>query len=84
MIKKTVTSAIAQNNLEKLIQEVNENHMIVEIIDETAGNNAVLVSLSDWKSIQETLFLEQTGTLGTVRAREQDGSGVDDIDWENL
>ncbi|MGG5317922.1 type II toxin-antitoxin system prevent-host-death family antitoxin [Enterococcus sp. AZ072] len=87
MIKKTVTSAIAQNNLEQLIQEVNEIRMIVEIIDEAAGNNAVLVSLSDWKSIQETLFLEQTGTLGTVRAREKDGSGVtavDDIDWEDL
>lgn len=87
MTKKTVTAQVAQHKLEQLMQEVNENDTIVEIIDESAGNNAVLVSLADWNSIQETLFLSQTGTLNTVKAREKDDSGstaVDDIDWEAL
>ncbi|MEO1768998.1 type II toxin-antitoxin system Phd/YefM family antitoxin [Candidatus Enterococcus ferrettii] len=87
MTNKTVTAQVAQHKLEQLIQEVNETDTIVEIIDESAGNNAVLVSLADWKSIQETLFLSQTGTLNTVKAREKDDSGstpVDDIDWGAL
>ncbi|HCT0500937.1 TPA: prevent-host-death protein, partial [Staphylococcus pseudintermedius] len=50
-------------------------------------NNAVIVSQEDWDSIQETLFLEYTGTMDKVRAREKDDSGytnIDDIDWDNL
>jgi PHD/YefM family antitoxin component YafN of YafNO toxin-antitoxin module len=41
----------------------------------------------DWHSLQETLYLEQTGTLALVKEREQDETGfcdVDDIDWEAL
>ncbi|OTE88232.1 prevent-host-death protein, partial [Escherichia coli] len=43
--------------------------------------------LGDWRAIQETLFLEQTGTLEKVRDREKDDSGftdIDDIDWQAL
>ena len=85
MSKKTVSSSMAQNNLESLIQEVNEKHTTIEIIDDSSDNHAVLVGLSDWRAIQETLYLEQTGTLSIVRAREKDDSGtimVEDIDWD--
>ena len=47
----------------------------------------LLIGLEDWRAIQETLFLEQTGTLDKVRDREKDDSGftnIDDIDWEAL
>lgn len=50
-------------------------------------NNAVIIGLEDWKSIQETIYLESTGTMDKVREREKDNSGttnIDDIDWDNL
>ena len=49
--------------------------------------NAVLISLSDWHSIQETLFLEQVGVMDKVRERENDGTGfsaVSELDWDSL
>ena len=53
------------------MKEVNENHTEIEIISDRSGNNAVLIGLEDWRAIQETLFLEQTGTLDKVRDREK-------------
>ena len=50
-------------------------------------NVAVIIGLEDWKSIQETIYLESTGTMDKVREREKDSSGttnIDDIDWDNL
>ena len=44
-------------------------------------------SKKEWDSIAETLYLENTGTLAKVREREDDDSGltnVDEIDWDNL
>ncbi|MBR9168429.1 prevent-host-death protein, partial [Staphylococcus aureus] len=52
-----------------------------------AENNAVIIGLEDWKSIQETMYLVSTGTMDKVREREKDSSGttnIDDIDWDNL
>ncbi|MGR3847415.1 prevent-host-death protein, partial [Staphylococcus aureus] len=52
-----------------------------------AENNAVIIGLEDWKSIQETMYLVSTGTMDKVREREKDNSGttnIDDIDWDNL
>lgn len=86
-MENIVNPTTARKNLYKLLKEVNDNHREIEIISDRSENNAVLVSLSDWQAIQETLYLEQTGTLDIVRQREKDDSGVtniDDIDWENL
>ena len=46
-----------------------------------------MLSKQNWKSIEETLYLVQTGTMEIVREREQDSSGfinVDDINWDKL
>ncbi|OTO67762.1 MULTISPECIES: type II toxin-antitoxin system Phd/YefM family antitoxin [unclassified Enterococcus] len=77
----------ARKNFYQLLKEVNENHTEIEIISDRSENNAVLIGLEDWRAIQETLFLEQTGTLDTVRTREKEDSGftdVDEIDWDSL
>lgn len=83
----TVTPTNARKDFFNLLKKVNEDHQEIEIISDKTGNDAVLLSLSDWRSIQETLFLEQTGTMDLVRRRELDDSGttnVDDVDWDNL
>lgn len=87
MANTTLNPSTARKNFYKLLKEVNENHTEIQIISDRSENNAVLIGLDDWKAIQETLFLEQTGTLNTVREREKDDSGftdVDEIDWDNL
>ncbi len=87
MVNTTVTPSHARKNLYQLLKDVNQNHKEIQIISENEENNAVLISLDDWQSIQETLMLEQTGVLDEVRKREKDDSGftnVDDIDWNKL
>ncbi|MDU5334408.1 type II toxin-antitoxin system Phd/YefM family antitoxin [Enterococcus sp.] len=87
MAKIVINPSTAQKNFYKLLKEVNENHTEIEIISERSDNNAVLIGLDDWRAIQETLFLEQTGTLDVVKRREKDESGftdVDEIDWGRL
>lgn len=87
MAKIVINPSTAQKNFYKLLKEVNENHTEIEIISERSDNNAVLIGLDDWRAIQETLFLEQTGTLDVVKRCEKDESGftdVDEIDWGRL
>lgn len=87
MANTTVNPSNARKNFYQLLKDVNQDHKEIQIISEVAENNAVLISLDDWQSIQETLMLEQTGVLDEVRKREKDDSGftnVDDIDWDSL
>lgn len=87
MAKTTLNPSNARKNFYQLLKDVNKNHTEVQIISERNENNAVLISLEDWNSIQETLVLEQSGVLDRVRKREKDDSGFTDIteiDWDNL
>ncbi|AVO03410.1 prevent-host-death protein (plasmid) [Staphylococcus simulans] len=82
---KTPTNA--RKEFYELLKQVNNNHEPVIISGSKSENNAVIVSQKDWNSIQETLFLESTGTMDKVREREKDDSGytnIDDLDWDNL
>ena len=87
MSKTIINPSNARKNFYQLIKNVNKDHKEIQIISEVSGNNAVLISLDDWQSIQETLLLQQTGVLDQVRKREKDDSGftnIDEIDWDNL
>ncbi|AYW47164.1 prevent-host-death protein [Tetragenococcus osmophilus] len=87
MGQKSMNPSLARKNFYRLLKEVNEDHRAVEIIDEQNENNAVLVSLEYWRSIQETLYLEETGVLNQIREREQGPSefiDVNNIEWQEL
>jgi antitoxin YefM len=45
----------AQQQLQSLIDEVSQSHQPIVITEEVS--NAVLLSESDWTSVQETLYL---------------------------
>ncbi|AVL76239.1 MULTISPECIES: type II toxin-antitoxin system Phd/YefM family antitoxin [Staphylococcus] len=82
---KTPTNA--RKEFYELLKQVNDSHEPVIISSSKSENNAVIISQKDWDSIQETLYLETTGTMDKVREREKDNSGytnIDDIDWDNL
>ncbi|MDQ6800435.1 MAG: type II toxin-antitoxin system Phd/YefM family antitoxin [Acidobacteriota bacterium] len=52
---KTITASDARTNLYKLIDETAVTNEPVQITGKRA--NAVLVSMDDWRAIEETLYL---------------------------
>ena len=87
MTELSLSPSNARKNFYQLLKDVNANHSQVEIVSDRTGNNAVLISLSDWHSIQETLCLEQVGVMDKVRERENDDTGfsaVSELDWDSL
>lgn len=86
---ETYTPTNARKNLYSIIKTVNEQKKPV-MIDAADGNekkSAVVVGKQDWESIEETLYLIQTGVMEKVQQRENDKSGftdIDDIDWDEL
>jgi antitoxin YefM len=49
----------ARENLFPLVRQVNEDHVVIEIVARNGGN-AVLMSADDYESLQETLYLLST------------------------
>ncbi|HCU8763933.1 TPA: type II toxin-antitoxin system Phd/YefM family antitoxin [Staphylococcus aureus] len=85
MLIKTPTEL--RKEIYQLIKSVNHNHHPIFINGKDTNNSAVMISLEDWNSIEETMYLESTGTMNKVREREIDKSGttnIDDIDWNHL
>ena len=55
MLQRAISVSQARTNIFKLIDETNQNHTAIIITGKK--NDAVLLSLNDWNSIQETLYL---------------------------
>jgi antitoxin YefM len=53
-----ITASAARKDLFPLIEKVNEDHEPVEITSKAGG--AVLMSLDDYKALQETAYLLRT------------------------
>jgi prevent-host-death family protein len=51
----TITATKARSSLYSLIDQVEDSHEPIQITGKRSG--AVLISESDWRSIQETLYL---------------------------
>jgi prevent-host-death family protein len=78
----TISVKEASDNLYKVIDETAESHDPVLIIGKR--NNAVLVSESDWNSIQETLYMVSIPKMReSIReGMEKDVSDCSDkLDW---
>lgn len=54
-----VSISHAREHLFPLIRQVNEDHVVIEIVARHGGN-AVLMSADDYESLQETLYLFST------------------------
>jgi prevent-host-death family protein len=87
MPHKQYTPTKARAELFHIIKEVNSSRDVVEIVPQRGDEGVAVISLKDWTSIKETLFLEQTGVLNIVREREKDENGftdADSLDWDEL
>ena len=58
----TITATMARKKLYRLIDEVGESHEAIHISGKRG--TAVMVSESDWSSIQETLYLLSIPGMG--------------------
>jgi antitoxin YefM len=54
-----VSISHARDHLFPLVRQVNEDHVVIEIVSRQGGN-AVLMSAEDYESLQETLYLFST------------------------
>ncbi|HCM29176.1 MAG: antitoxin [Treponema sp. GWB1_62_6] len=72
----------ARANLYRLIDQTNDSHE--PIIISGKRNNAVLISEDDWRSIQETLYLDAIpGMRESILQgmREPLSDSAKDLDW---
>lgn len=79
---QTLTASHARSNLYRLIDETNSTHQPLLITGKRA--NAVLVSLDDWSSIQETLFLLSVpGMRESIREgiSTPESELISELDW---
>src|ERR1017187_307497 len=54
-----VSISNARENLFPLVRQVNDDHVVIEIVARNGGN-AILMSAEDYESLQETLYLFST------------------------
>lgn len=77
-----ISATTARANLYRLIDQVNEESEPLTITGQRG--NAVLIGESDWRAIQETLFLESVPGF-TESIHEARAAGVEDasteLDW---
>ena len=55
MLQRAVSVSQARANIFKIIDEINQSHYPIIITGK--NNDAVILGLDDWNSIQETLYL---------------------------
>ncbi|PTE69549.1 prevent-host-death protein [Staphylococcus devriesei] len=81
------SSTVAKDEFYDLLKQVNDKEEPIIISSSNNQRDAVIIGKKQWNSIQETLYLESTGTMNKIRERLNDNSGytdIDDIDWDNL
>lgn len=86
-MQNVYTPTNARKNFFGLLKQAATEKQAITIQQKDPNLDAVIVNKKDWVSIQETLYLHNTGTLDKVLERERDDSGftsVDELDWDNL
>lgn len=77
----------AKKEFYKIIKFVNENSIPVEINGRTENESAVIMSAKDYRSLQETLYLMNDGTLNKVHRVIDDSDEIDitnGVDWNKF
>ncbi len=74
----------ARQNLYQLVNQINETHRPVHILGK--ANDAVLLSAEDWRSIEETLYLQSIPgmteiILDGLNTPIEDCINADDLEW---
>lgn len=80
---KNISISNARKDIYNLIDRVNEEHGEYTIIGKR--KNAVLVAEEDWKAIQETLYLYETGNSGDIiEGMKTPVEECEEVNWKSL
>jgi PHD/YefM family antitoxin component YafN of YafNO toxin-antitoxin module len=79
------TASQLRKNLRREIQRCAENHEVLRVKQQD-GEDFVILSATDWRAIEETLFLNQIpGMVDSIHAAAaeplQEGTRLEDLDW---
>lgn len=78
----TISATKARSSLYTLIDEANSSHEPIQITGKRG--NAVLISEEDWRSIQETLYLQSIpGMVDSIKKARKEGPdrASKELDW---
>ena len=78
----TISATKARSQLYKLIDEANSSHEPIQITGKRG--NAVLLSASDWRSIQETLYMNSIpGMVESIQEARNEGieQASETLEW---
>ena len=81
-VMTTISATQARKNLYSLIDEANDSHQPIQITGKRS--NAVLLSESDWRAIQETLHLQAIpGMVDSIKQASDEGieQASDELVW---
>ena len=81
-VMTTISATQARKNLYSLIDEANDSHQPIQITGKRS--NAVLLSESDWRAIQETLHLQAIpGMVDSIKQASDEGieQASDELEW---
>ncbi|OQY17139.1 MAG: hypothetical protein B6I36_09415 [Desulfobacteraceae bacterium 4572_35.1] len=79
------TANLFRQNLKSEVDRCIDNHELLRVT-RRSGENFIVLSESDWKAIEETLYLNQVPDLVEsihLAANESldEGTSVEDVDW---
>ncbi|MGB0372571.1 MAG: type II toxin-antitoxin system Phd/YefM family antitoxin [Opitutales bacterium] len=78
----SITATKARDNLYALIDEANASHRPIQITGKRG--NVVMISADDWRSIEETLFLNSIpGMVDSIEQARKEGfpAASKQLDW---
>lgn len=80
-----ITATQLRKNLRQEIQRCTESHEILQVKQQN-GDNFVILSVADWRSVEETIYLNQIpGMVASIHSAAAEslaeGTRLEDLDW---
>ncbi|MDV7753782.1 type II toxin-antitoxin system Phd/YefM family antitoxin [Enterococcus casseliflavus] len=82
---EVITPTNVRKNLYEIIKHVVADSQPVEIANTKEQESVIMISKSDWNSLQETLNLQNVGVLDRIKHFENEESeDLGEIDWDTM
>ncbi|MDK4451318.1 type II toxin-antitoxin system Phd/YefM family antitoxin [Enterococcus casseliflavus] len=82
---EVITPTNARKKLYGIIKHVVADSQPVEIANTKEQESVIMISKSDWNSLQETLNLQNVGVLDRIKHFENEESeDLGEIDWDTM
>lgn len=82
---EVISPTNARKNLYEIIKHVVSDSQPIEISSKKDGESVVMISKSDWNSLQETIYLQNAGVLDQIHHFENEESeDLGEIDWDTI